>query len=78
MRTLKTHTIDPAHADSRHSVYFDKIGRVKDTPVYLLESLEVGGIVEGPGVVIDDTQTILIVPGAKAVVARRHLYITLD
>lgn len=46
--------------------------------MYLLESLEVGGIVEGPGVVIDDTQTILIVPGAKAVVARRHLYITLD
>ena len=64
--------------DSRHSVYFDQIGRVDDTPVYLLDKLDVGEQVHGPAIVIDDTQTIVVVPGAKAVLGRKHLVIELD
>ncbi|KAF8631653.1 hypothetical protein AX17_005055 [Amanita inopinata Kibby_2008] len=72
-------TVNPAaRADSYYSVYFDKIGRVDRTPVYVLGSLGVGEVVEGPAMVIDDTQTIVVVPGAKAIIARRHLYITLE
>ncbi|KAF8151804.1 5-oxoprolinase [Crassisporium funariophilum] len=63
---------------TRHSVYFDKIGRVDDTPVYHLDKLEIGDVVEGPAMIIDDTQTIVVVPGAKAVVTTKHLYITLE
>ena len=60
------------------SVYFDKIGRVPDTPVFLLEQLKVGDEVTGPAMIIDDTQTIVVVPGAKAALSSKHLYVTLE
>ncbi|EIW77667.1 5-oxoprolinase [Coniophora puteana RWD-64-598 SS2] len=65
-------------ADATHSTYFDEIGRVEDTPVFLLDKLDIGDEVRGPAMIIDDTQTIVVVPGARALAARRHLYITLD
>ena len=46
--------------------------------MYLLDNLGVGDVVEGPAMIIDQTQTILVVPGAKALVTRKHLYITLE
>ena len=61
--------------DSRHSVYFDTVGRLDDTPVYLLTALTTGDVVEGPAMIIDDTQTIVLIPGSKAVVTSSHLYI---
>jgi len=64
--------------ETYHSVYFDKIGRVDDTPVFLLDKLDVGDVVEGPAMIIDNTQTIVVVPGARAVLTRKHLYITLS
>ncbi|TFK71412.1 5-oxoprolinase [Pluteus cervinus] len=70
-------TISPDKANSKYSVYFDKVGRVKDTPVFLLEKLEVGEVVEGPAMIIDETQTIVVVPGARAVVMEKHLCIQL-
>lgn len=80
LRTLQRRRppVDPkSKADSVHSVYFDGVGRVDDTPVYLLDTLEVGDVVEGPAMIIDDTQTIVLIPGAEAVLCRKHLYITL-
>jgi 5-oxoprolinase (ATP-hydrolysing) len=59
-------------------VYFDKVGRVNDTPVFLLRKLDIGDVVDGPAMIIDDTQTIVVVPGAKAILTSNHLYITLD
>ncbi|KIM44236.1 hypothetical protein M413DRAFT_68427 [Hebeloma cylindrosporum] len=66
-----------AKLETRWSVYFDKIGRVDDTPVFLLDNLDIGDVVMGPAMIIDNTQTIVIVPGAKAVLTSKHLYITL-
>ncbi|KAF8509875.1 Hydantoinase/oxoprolinase-domain-containing protein [Hysterangium stoloniferum] len=63
--------------DSRHSVYFEDIGRVPDTPVYRLDRLDVGDVLIGPAMVVDGTQTIVIVPDAEAVVLSRHLVITI-
>ncbi|EJD47806.1 5-oxoprolinase [Auricularia subglabra TFB-10046 SS5] len=60
-----------------HSVYFDGAGRI-DAPVYVLGDLEVGEEVRGPAVVIDETQTIVITPDARALVTSMQLYITLD
>jgi 5-oxoprolinase (ATP-hydrolysing) len=76
---LKTLARRPAPAgkiDMRYSVYFES-GRVDDAPVYRLESLDVGEEVEGPAMVIDETQTIVLIPGAKAVVSSKHLVIEL-
>jgi len=74
---LSTRLVKAQRAAMRHSVYFDKIGRVDDTPVFELGKLAVGDAVDGPAVVIDDTQTIVVIPGARAVLASRHLVITL-
>jgi 5-oxoprolinase (ATP-hydrolysing) len=59
-------------------VYFDKVGRLNDTPVFLLDKLRVGDEVVGPAVVIDNTQTIVLVPGSTAVLTSGHMYITLE
>ena len=64
--------------DGETGVYFgDGIGRVDNTPVYQLGNLGVGDVIEGPAMLIDDTQTIVVVPRSEAVVTSRHLYITL-
>jgi len=70
--------VSPSEADSQHSVYFNKVGRVNDTPVFLLDKLKVGDEILGPAVVIDNTQTIVLVPGSTVILTRKHLYITLD
>lgn len=49
-----------------------------DTPVYLLDSLKIGDEVYGPAMIIDDTQTIVVVPGARALLTSKHLYITVE
>jgi 5-oxoprolinase (ATP-hydrolysing) len=73
----KLETRPAGKADSFHSVYFDAVGRVTDTPVFLLDKLKVGDVVEGPAMIIDATQTIVLIPRAKATVTSKHLYITL-
>jgi len=76
---LSTRPVDVAvQADAQHSVYFDRVGRVDDTPVFLLDKLAVGDELTGPAMIIDDTQTIVLVPGARAVLTSKHLYITLE
>jgi 5-oxoprolinase (ATP-hydrolysing) len=69
--------VDRAQAKSTHSVYFDTIGRLDDTPVFSLDALEAGDVVDGPAMIIDDTQTIVLVPGARGMLTSKHLYITL-
>ena len=75
---LARRPVDRAKANSVHSVYFDGVGRVEDTPVFLLASLGVGDTVEGPAMIIDNTQTIVLIPGATAVLTSKQLYITLE
>ncbi|KAI0704444.1 5-oxoprolinase [Cerioporus squamosus] len=75
---LEKREVDRSRADSTYSTYFDGIGRVDDTPVFLLTSLKVGDTVNGPAMIIDNTQTIVVVPGATAVLTSKQLYITLE
>lgn len=75
---LEKRPVDRRKADSTHSVYFNDIGRVKDTPVFLFRALEVGDELEGPAMIIDNTQTIVLIPGAKAILTSKHLFITLE
>lgn len=75
---LQTRAVDHKKADTTYSTYFDGVGRVDDTPVYLLPNLQVGDSLEGPAMIIDNTQTIVLIPGATAVLTSKHLYITLE
>lgn len=64
---LKTNKIDHAATTKKEtttSVYFDSVGRVDETPVYKLPDLDVGDVLRGPAIILDDTQTIVVVPDA--------------
>ena len=49
----------------------------QNTPVFLLEQLKTGDVVEGPAVIIDQTQTIVVVPSAKTSILSSQLVIDL-
>ncbi|KLO99241.1 Uncharacterized protein Y057_14495 [Fusarium fujikuroi] len=60
---LQTAQVKPAHYTD---VYFEPGQGAVSTPVYLLDNLSQGAMVDGPAVHIDNTQTIVITPQAKA------------
>jgi 5-oxoprolinase (ATP-hydrolysing) len=75
---LTKRPVDSSKSDGQpRSVYFDELGRI-DTHIYPLDKLEVGDVVKGPAIIIDDTQTIVLDPKSEATITSRHLYITLE
>lgn len=50
-------------------------GAVEDTTVYKVGNVPAGAEVSGPAIIIDDTQTILVVPGAVARFLSSHIVI---
>ncbi|KAH9887497.1 Hydantoinase B/oxoprolinase-domain-containing protein [Xylariomycetidae sp. FL2044] len=56
--------------------YFATTGWV-DTPIYLLQKLQPGDQVQGPGIVIDNTQTIVVTPFSTAKVLSEHVILTI-
>ncbi|KAL6907019.1 Hydantoinase B/oxoprolinase domain-containing protein [Trichoderma evansii] len=63
-----------ASAKSQHGeqeVYFEG-GRVK-TPVYKLENLTEGNVLNGPAMLADGTQTIVVTPRTKALITGTHV-----
>ncbi|KAG9780451.1 hydantoinase B/oxoprolinase, partial [Aureobasidium melanogenum] len=64
---------DKAHSTSQ--VYFE--GGRKDTKIYKLEDLEVGTRVAGPAIIADGTQTLVVPPGASALVIETHVVINI-
>jgi 5-oxoprolinase (ATP-hydrolysing) len=54
-------------------VYFEE-GR-HDTPVYKLADLQVNDRVKGPAILADDTQTIVVTPGASALLTKTHVVV---
>ncbi|GAA6037141.1 hypothetical protein JCM8097_008756 [Rhodosporidiobolus ruineniae] len=68
--------LEQAAGGETASTYFEETGRV-DVPVHMLEKLSAGDLVEGPALILDGTQTIVVSPGAKAKVTSKHLLIEL-
>ena len=56
-------------------VYFE--GGRQDTPVYKLEDLDVGDRIQGPAIIADGTQTIVVTPGATALIIETHVIINI-
>ncbi len=59
----------------RSKVYFD--GGRQDTPIYKLEDLSVGDKIKGPAILADGTQTIVVTPGASALIIETHVVINI-
>lgn len=55
-------------------VYFANGGR-QPTKVFRLNHLEPGATVPGPAIIIDNTQTIIVIPGAHAKILTSHVVI---
>ncbi|KAF5679209.1 hypothetical protein FHETE_950 [Fusarium heterosporum] len=49
-----------------------------DAPLYLLTSLQKGDVVQGPAIILDDMQTIVVNPEAKATILERHVVLDLE
>ena len=60
---------------ARSKVYFER-GR-QDTAIYKLEDLEVGNRIQGPAIIADGTQTIVVTPDASALIIDTHVVINI-
>jgi 5-oxoprolinase (ATP-hydrolysing) len=59
----------------RSLVYFEG-GRL-ETPIYKLDDLKVDDRVRGPAILADETQTIVVTPGASALLTKTHVVINI-
>ncbi|CUM63553.1 uncharacterized protein PRCAT00001131001 [Priceomyces carsonii] len=57
--------------------YFEGIGWT-ETPIYVLSDLKKGTSINGPAIILDDTQTILIEPASRAVSLANHILIVVE
>ncbi|KAI9787550.1 MAG: hypothetical protein M1839_000080 [Geoglossum umbratile] len=60
---------------STKKVYFEE-GRLK-THIYRLDDLDVGDRIKGPAILADGTQTLVVTPGATALVIETHVVINI-
>ncbi|KAH7114005.1 Hydantoinase B/oxoprolinase-domain-containing protein [Dactylonectria estremocensis] len=61
----------PVYAQVTQKVYLD--GSWQDAGVYRLEDLRPATVVDGPALVIDDTQTVLVEPSYRAYILSSHV-----
>lgn len=61
---------------NRTKIFFE--GGWYEAPVYFLTSLEKGSKVQGPAIVLDNTQTIVVSPESQATILERHVVLELD
>ncbi|KAI0020597.1 Hydantoinase B/oxoprolinase-domain-containing protein [Xylariomycetidae sp. FL0641] len=77
-RELEEIDCRPDPLPEKHSrTYFAEAGWL-DTPIYQLSSLRRGDCVQGPGVLIDQTQTILVTPRSTATVLTDHVVLRVE
>ncbi|CAH0052151.1 unnamed protein product [Clonostachys solani] len=66
--------IEARNAAHKTKLYFSPVG-YQMAPVFLLEQLQKGDVVEGPALIIDKTQTIFVAPSSKASILTSHVII---
>ncbi|KAH0123257.1 hypothetical protein KCU67_g17861, partial [Aureobasidium melanogenum] len=59
----------------KSQVYFE--GGRQETSIYKLEDLATGDRVQGPAIIADGTQTIVVTPGASALIIDTHVVINI-
>ncbi|KAI0202014.1 hydantoinase B/oxoprolinase [Astrocystis sublimbata] len=75
LRELKRQAVGDGKQYGKSQVYFE--GGRKETPIYKLEDLAVGDEINGPAVLADGTQTIVVTPNATALILQTHVIINL-
>ena len=75
LKTIKPKEVESKRQHTKSQVYFE--GGRQETPIYKLEDLDVGDRVKGPAILADGTQTIVVTPGASALVIETHVVINI-
>ena len=75
LKDLKAKDVNTSKKHSTQKVYFE--GGHKDANIYVLGDLEVGDKIQGPAIIIDETQTIVVVPNSTAIILKTHVVINL-
>jgi 5-oxoprolinase (ATP-hydrolysing) len=75
LKELKSKNVDSKKKHTTQKVYFES--GAEDTDIYVLDKLEVGDKIQGPAIIIDETQTIVVVPHSRALILKTHVVINL-
>jgi 5-oxoprolinase (ATP-hydrolysing) len=75
LKEAKPRDVDSKKVYQTKKVFFEG-GRL-DTPIYKLDDLEVNDRVKGPAIVADNTQTVVVTPGATALITETHVVINI-
>ena len=75
LKEVKQCQVQTSKKHSTQKVYFE--GGHQDTNIYVLNTLEVGDKIKGPAIIIDETQTIIVVPNSTAIILATHVIINL-
>ncbi|EEB06925.1 oxoprolinase [Schizosaccharomyces japonicus yFS275] len=76
LESLKFHTLSTDAADEMRSVYFE--GGRRETPVYYMKNLQAGSKINGPCMVVDNTQTIVVPPNCTVLSLKTHTVINVE
>jgi 5-oxoprolinase (ATP-hydrolysing) len=75
LKAIKAKDVDKGKSHSQADIYFDG-GRL-DTSVFKLDDLAVGDKLQGPAILVDGTQTLVVPPGSSALVIETHVVINI-
>lgn len=67
----------PAHTDILSKVFFEGYGWLQ-TNVFHLDKLQKSSFIQGPAMIIDNTQTLVVEPKSKAVILSNHVLIDVE
>lgn len=76
LKEINPKDVTPDKIHTKSKVYFEAKQRREETPIYKLEGLDVGDRIKGPAIIADGTQTIVVTPGATALIIETHVVIT--
>ncbi|CAJ2501147.1 Uu.00g040000.m01.CDS01 [Anthostomella pinea] len=77
VKELKNFTFASASGEGKVANVFFEAGGLQPTEIFRLGDLAPGSVVDGPAIIIDNTQTIVVVPSAKAKILTSHVVIDL-
>ncbi|KAF3057073.1 hypothetical protein GL218_05950 [Daldinia childiae] len=77
VKELKSNFSEVKGGEDRTTQAYFAEGGLQPTKVFRLNSIVPGSIVTGPAIIIDNTQTIVVVPGSQARVLTSHVVINL-
>lgn len=73
LKEIKPRDVDKDKCCGKSMVYFE--GGRQQTHLYKLDQLGIGDRIGGPAILVDGTQTLVITPGATAIITKTHVVI---